>query len=183
MQASYAEAPLDLPVQDEIRHRLDEAHATIRNHMYVAMGAGLIPIPVADLVALTGVQLDLIRRLSKIYDQPFFEDKWKKAISTLMATVLPMGLAGPVFTFVKAIPVVGYAAGVLVMPGLGGAGTYALGKVLVQHLESGGTFLDFDPLEVREHFRKVFEEGRQVASGTKVDAAKVDAAAKAAKAS
>ena len=162
MQASHAAVPSDPAIHDDIHHRLTTADATIRHHMYAAMGVGLIPIPVADFVALTAVQLDMIRRLSHIYNQPFFEDKVKKIIATLTGTVLPMGLARPVFGIIKMIPVVGYAASILVMPALAGASTYALGKVMVQHFESGGTFLDFDPIEVREYFRKLFDEGRHV---------------------
>ena len=42
--------------------------------------------------------------------------------------------------------------------------TWALGKVFIQHFESGGTFLDFDPEEVKEYFKAQFEEGREVAA-------------------
>ena len=34
-------------------------------------GAGLIPIPVVDALAVGGLQLQLLRRLSQIYDVPF----------------------------------------------------------------------------------------------------------------
>ena len=37
--------------------------------------------------------------------------------------------------------------------------TWALGNVFIQHFEAGGTFLDFDPEKVREHFRTYFKEG------------------------
>ena len=41
------------------------------------------------------------------------------------------------------------------------ASTYAVGLVFLQHFESGGTFLSFQPGQVREHFRKIFEGARK----------------------
>ena len=44
---------------------------------------------------------------------------------------------------------------------LGGASTYAIGKVFVQHFESGGTILTFDPQRVREYYEQQFEKGKK----------------------
>ena len=46
------------------------------------------------------------------------------------------------------------------MPTLNAAISYAVGKVFIQHFESGGTFLDFDPKKVRAYFEDQFREGR-----------------------
>ena len=45
-------------------------------------------------------------------------------------------------------------AGVIALPGLAFASTYAIGKVFVLHFEAGGTLLDFDPLKMRAHFER-----------------------------
>ena len=47
---------------------------------------------------------------------------------------------------------------------VGGATTYAVGKVFIEHFESGGTFLDFDPEKMRDHFQELYEEGKQLAT-------------------
>ncbi len=133
MQANQTEVPADTDAEQKSDDRLAESHVTIRNHMYAAMGVGLIPVPMADLVGLTGIQVNLIRRLCEIYEQGFFEEIVKKSIATLTGTVVPLTLAAPVFSVVKTIPMIGQACGVLVMPVLGGGATYAVGKVMVQH--------------------------------------------------
>jgi uncharacterized protein (DUF697 family) len=69
----------------------------------------------------------------------------------------------------KAVPVVGALAGVPVMVVSCGATAWALGRVFIQHFESGGTFLNLDPEQVREHFKTHLEEGRTVASTMKKD--------------
>ncbi|MEZ5671856.1 MAG: hypothetical protein R3E08_05540 [Thiotrichaceae bacterium] len=55
---------------------------------------------------------------------------------------------------------------------MGGAATYAIDKVFVQHFESGGTFLDFDPEAVREHFAAEFAKGKDVAASLNPSSAK-----------
>ena len=53
------------------------------------------------------------------------------------------------------------------MPIYSGAATWAIGKVFIQHFASGGTFLDFDPQKVKDYFRNLFEQGKEVASNLK----------------
>jgi len=42
-----------------------------------------------------------------------------------------------------------------------------VGKVFVQHFESGGTFLSFDPEKVRSHFEEELKMGKAVAAVAK----------------
>jgi uncharacterized protein (DUF697 family) len=70
---------------------------------------------------------------------------------------------GAVGSLLKVIPVVGALAGAPAMALFCGAYTWALGNVFIQHFESGGTFLNFNPDEVKEHFKAQFEEGRKMA--------------------
>jgi uncharacterized protein (DUF697 family) len=71
-----------------------------------------------------------------------------------------MAATGLLATGVKFLPVIGTTVGLLTMPGLSVAATYAVGKVFIAHFEAGGTLLDFDPEKVREHFRAEFEASR-----------------------
>ena len=51
----------------------------------------------------------------------------------------------------------GVSFGMIAVPAFYAAATHAVGQVFLQHFESGGTFLTFDPEQVRDHFRKEFE--------------------------
>ena len=42
----------------------------------------------------------------------------------------------------------------------GGASTYAIGRVFIQDLESGGTFLTLDPAKVERYNREQLEVGK-----------------------
>lgn len=143
------------------------AEITIRNHIIGSMGVGLIPVPVVDLVALTGIQINMLRSLAKAYDIPFSRDLVKNIIASLIGGGIPVSFAGALASVMKTIPVIGQATGVLAMPVLAGATTYAVGKVFIQHFASGGTFLSFNPDEVREYYYEMFKEGQEVATKLK----------------
>jgi uncharacterized protein (DUF697 family) len=134
------------------------------------MGAGLIPVPWVDLAAVVSVQLKMLAEISKVYGVPFQESRGKAIISSLVGFVLPHAMAfGGIGSLLKAIPVVGTLAGAPAMAIFCGAYTWALGNVFIQHFESGGTFLNFNPEEVKEHFRARFEEGQKKAAGMKTE--------------
>lgn len=144
--------------------RKAETDRLIKNHTYGSMGVGLIPLPVLDFIALTGIQVRLVHKLSKFYGVDFSKDRAKSIISALIGSFVPIAAAGPIASMVKMIPIIGQTTGGLTMLATGGACTYALGKVFVQHFESGGTFLDFEPETVKSYFAEQFKEGKKFAS-------------------
>jgi len=144
--------------------------SVIKNHVLGSMGIGLLPIPLLDMAALTGVQVNMLRKLAKIYDVPFSKDKGKHVLASLLGGGVPVVSAGAVGSFIKTIPVVGQTVGMLTMPVIAGATTYAVGKVFLQHFASGGTFLNFRPEEVKTYYEKMFKEGEKVAAGMKSNA-------------
>ncbi|WP_022851254.1 YcjF family protein [Limisalsivibrio acetivorans] len=142
-----------------------QAMKTVRNYMWWSMGAGLIPVPFVDLAAVTGVQLKMLSDLSKYYDDvEFSESKGKAIIASLLGSIIPNSLSrGSVGSILKMVPVVGSILGGLSMSIFSGASAYALGKVFIQHYESGGTLLSFDPDKVKDYYKEYFEEGKKVA--------------------
>jgi hypothetical protein len=43
------------------------------------------------------------------------------------------------------------------MPGFAAAVTWAMGRVFIQHFETGGTLLDFNAEKMRDYFKSEFE--------------------------
>lgn len=140
------------------------ARKIVRTHMWVSLGVGLIPLPFVDLVGVTAVQLRMLNELTKVYDVPFSRDLGKELIAALLGSLVPISLTYTAASAAKMIPYVGYAIGGLSLPLMAAAATYAVGKVFIQHFESGGTLLDFEPAKVREYFRQEFAEGQRLAS-------------------
>ena len=133
--------------------------------MWWSMGAGLIPVPLVDLVAVSSVQVKMLAEISKIYDVAFQESRGKALIASLIGSIAPSTISfGAIGCLIKAIPLVGALAGAPTMALFCGASTWALAKVFVQHFESGGTFLNFNPEQVKDYFKAQYEEGRNMAS-------------------
>jgi uncharacterized protein (DUF697 family) len=142
----------------------------IKTHIIASMGVGLIPVPMLDLVGITGVQLNMLRKLAALYEVPFTEHKVKSILASLVGGAVPFPLAGTLLSFGKTIPVAGSIIGAVILPVTAGASTFAVGKVFNQHFASGGTFLTFDPEKVRAYYAEMFEQGKTVASGMRKDA-------------
>jgi uncharacterized protein (DUF697 family) len=135
----------------------------IRKRVYASVGAGFVPIPIFDVLALSGIQIEMVARLARLYEIPFKKDIVKTAISALVGGVLPVAATPVIASFVKLIPVIGYTTSAVTMSATGGATTYAIGKVFLQHFESGGTLLNFNADQVKEYYNEKFKEGEQVA--------------------
>ncbi len=153
--------------KDVPQERLDKL---MRYHVWSAMVLGLIPLPLVDFAAVTVVQLNLLRKLANEYGIKFFDDKVKTVLSALVGGAIPVA-TGPrvAFSLAKLIPGIGQTVGVITLPILAGATTYAIGKVFSQHFASGGTFLTFDPAKVKAYYEEMLKEGQQVATEIKSD--------------
>ena len=147
--------------------RVSQANNIIKNHVIAVMGASLVPIPLFDLVALTGVQLKMLHSLSRLYGVPFSKDLGKSVIASLLGGIMPTSAAITLASFAKTVPGLGTATGMISVSVLGGATTYAIGSVFMQHFEAGGTLLDFEPKKMRDYFSQKLEEGKEVATKLK----------------
>jgi uncharacterized protein (DUF697 family) len=137
-----------------------EALATVKRYMWYSAGAGLIPIPYLDGAAISGLQLKMLADVSRIYGVPFQENLGKAALASLACFIIPHAAAfGALSKAIPGLSVLGAPLAVV----FAWAYTWALGNIFIQHFESGGTFLNFNPEQVREHFRAQFEGGQKVA--------------------
>lgn len=155
---------------DPTEGRTEHLEKLAKNHILASIGVGLIPFPLVDMVALFGIQLDLVKKLSGEYNVPFKQEIGKSIISSLAGGFLPASLGTAVSSIIKFIPIIGQTTGAITMPVASGAATYAIYKVFVQHFESGGTFLDLDPVKVKSYFAEQFTKGKKVVDGLKKEA-------------
>ena len=88
--------------------------------------AGLVPVPVLDAVAVGGLQIQMVRRISQIYDVDFSENRGKALIASLAGSMIPATSGIGAASVLKAIPVIGTIAGGFVMPALSAGATYAI---------------------------------------------------------
>jgi uncharacterized protein (DUF697 family) len=115
--------------------------------------ASLLPIPFADLAAIGGLQLQMVRRISQIYDIPFSENRGKALVSSLAGVMVSASGAIGAASMLKGLPILGTAVSAITMPSLSMASTYVIGMAFIQHFASGGTLLNFEPPDYREFIK------------------------------
>jgi uncharacterized protein (DUF697 family) len=147
---STSSVPATLPPE----RREEMANKLVDRFAIWAGAAGVLPIPLVDLIAVGGLQLQMLRRLSQIYDVPFSVNRGKSVIASLAGALIPTTSGIGAASVLKAVPVLGTALASFVMPVLSAGATYGIGKVFIQHFESGGTLLDFNPPDYREFLKR-----------------------------
>jgi uncharacterized protein (DUF697 family) len=158
--AMLATAPADSSdVSREMR-----ANDVVNRYAAWAAAAGVIPVPLVDVLAIGGVQLRMLRRLSEVYGVAFSENRIKSYVAALVGSILPASAAAPaamgVASVLKFVPIVGTTIASLSMPAFSAAATYAVGKVFIQHFGSGGTLLDFNPKDYVEFMKAQNERAK-----------------------
>ena len=139
------------------------ASVIVKNYIMGSVAAGFIPVPIADMTVIAGVQLKMLHALANLYEVKFTKNLGKSVVGSLTGGVAAAGVGkGALLSLVKSFPIVGPALGAATMPAVAGASTYAVGQVFIQHFESGGTFLDFDADKVKAYFAEQFEKGKLV---------------------
>ena len=64
--------------------RSEQASKIIRNYSLGSMVPSLMPVPLLDLAAVTGIQLKMLHSLSQVYGVEFKEELSRAAISSLI---------------------------------------------------------------------------------------------------
>jgi len=129
------------------------AKSIVKKYALFTAGAGLIPLPLVDMAAIAGLELKMIQEISKVYDVRFTKDIAKSIVTSVLGGYASEKVGvGAGASAVKSIPIVGQTVGMVSVPVFAAGITWSIGKVFIQHFAAGGTFLNFDPEQVRAHF-------------------------------
>ena len=136
---------------------------TVKSWSQWAVVAGLVPVPIADTVAISGVQISMIHELCKHYKVEFKKEAALAVVSGLIVgkfTTTFGNIAGNIF--LNNIPVIGTVMKYTTQPILSYATTYALGHVFIRHFESKGTMVDLDSKRLASYFKEQYAKGRKL---------------------
>jgi uncharacterized protein (DUF697 family) len=148
--------------QSHLNNQEAQIESIIRNHIGYAMVAGIIPVPIMDIAAITGVQLDMISRLAKKYDVDFDAERGRIFIGSLVGASAANFLGRIGSSMLKIIPGIGTVLGMSSQALLAGASTYALGRLFQRYFEEGKDLLDFDVERIRADFDSLVNRGKEV---------------------
>jgi uncharacterized protein (DUF697 family) len=162
-------ASIETDMNTTTRHR--EAMAIVKTWSQWAVVAGMTPIPILDIVVLSGTQVKLIQLLCKHYNIPF-EKKVAVAVATgLIGGTLTSAVAtGTTRVLIKNIPVVGQIFNWTVEPALSFGSTYAIGSTFVKHFESNGDLKSFKSEEMKDFATEQLLKGKKLFQSKKTAA-------------
>jgi uncharacterized protein (DUF697 family) len=149
--------------ESDRRAREQRAERIIRKHIVWSTGAGLIPVPLADVAAVTAVQVSMLEDLSKLYGVELSEPVIKNFVTALTGGMIARIGASAV----KAIPGIGTLLGGASMSIMSGASTYAIGQVAKTELERGGKLADADMSRAKSAYDKAYESGKDYVANLK----------------
>ncbi len=133
-----------------------EYQSIIENSVLWSMGAGVIPVPIGDFIAVTAVQLDMLKRLSKAMGKDYQEYSARAFILAVNS-----GISAKIgASLIKGIPGIGSVVGSVSMPIMAGASTYSLGNLFVNFMTQYGSLEHIDMSKAREQFKAFYEVGK-----------------------
>ena len=142
-----------------------KADEIIRSHVLWALGAGLMPVPLFDIAAVTAVQMDMLKQLAELYEADFSKSTGKTFVSALAgSTTARIGAS-----LIKAVPGVGTVVGGISMSAMSGASTCAVGQVAVSHFQSADGLGNVNLEWAKAAYSEAFERGKEFVSDLKPD--------------
>jgi uncharacterized protein (DUF697 family) len=141
---------------DEAQRGLQDLYARhalphILGYSSLAATAGAVPVPVLDLVLLSGIQSHMVYDLARLYGQPLTGQRFLEIASTLgMGILLRQGAR----SLIKLIPGVGSVVGSITVGALAGASTFALGKAFCYYYRAVHEGHVPRPEDLRRYYRQ-----------------------------
>jgi uncharacterized protein (DUF697 family) len=120
------------------KRRAQAQKIVARHRNYAAVG-GLCPLPVANIAALTAINIRMVQQLSALYQVPFQRDRTRSFIVGLIGGVVPTGIGLATSSTLMWIIPGGLLAGLGASAVTAAALTRGIGLVFVESFESGAT--------------------------------------------
>lgn len=122
--------------------RRSQANSIVERHAAYAAVGGIIPVPIANVASITAVIIRMVKLLSDLYGIPFERDRARAIVVGLMGGAMPTGLGAvttsTLFYIVPGSGLVGLAVSSIAAV----AGTRSIGRIFVEHFESGSSLYD-----------------------------------------
>lgn len=137
----------------ETGDRKAEAMRIVHRYVMISAAAGLINIPVVDVVTLGGVHIALIKDITEHYGGEFSDNALRNVSIAIAASLIPGSIGSVVGRAVlKALPFIPTGLGFATMSVCSAGLSYAIGVAFIRHFESGGTIESFDAKRLLEGF-------------------------------
>jgi len=129
--------------------RLLRANAIVERYANFSALGGVIPLPLVNVAGVTAIILRMVNLLCKLYAVPYEQGRARALIVGLAGGAVPTTAAAvttsTLMYFVPGANLVGLAVSSVTAS----ACTRGIGRRVVGHFKSGGTLMDFPPIDRR----------------------------------
>ena len=141
--------------RDSTGHRHWGAMAIVHRYVLISAGAGLITPPVLDVWVLAGVHIALIKAIVEYYGGEFSDHAARNVLLAIGASLIP-GSFGSILgrRALRALPFVTPAMRIVSTSAFSAFVSYGLGRLVVEHFETGGTLQTFDVERLHRTFSR-----------------------------
>jgi uncharacterized protein (DUF697 family) len=124
----------ELEVRKSITRR-PKCQAIINRYALISGGVGLLPMPMLDVAALTGLQIKMIDSLAEQFGKNYTEEEARHTLTALVGGVMTPIAAPTVAGAAKFVPLVGSIFGAVAFPAAAAASTRLVGRLALERLE------------------------------------------------
>ena len=149
-----------------------KANAIVASASASAVGAALIPVPIADVVMISGIQITMLITVSAVYGKAITKDTAKGLIGVYGLAHAGMWLA----SLVKGIPGAGTITGMIAQPIIAGSLTATLGIAFKYMSEKN---IPINRRNMKEELKKAKLESEKLVAELRQKAEQTKAVAKA----
>ena len=126
----------------DVTRRRSQANVIVERHTAYAAVGGIIPVPIANVASVTALIVRMVKLLSDLYGIPFERDRARAIVVGLMGGAMPTGLGAvttsTLFYVVPGSGLIGLAVSSIAAV----ACTRSIGRIFVEHFESGSNLDD-----------------------------------------
>ena len=141
----------NLPAPTDLGNKNEQADAIVRRYALFGTATGLIPAFGLDVIALTAVQVKMIKELANVYEYNVDDQMIRMTITTGVTALAGRLLTGVATSITKAFSPLKFLIGGATQAALSGFLTAEIGKIYQARLESGENPADITVSEIVNH--------------------------------
>jgi uncharacterized protein (DUF697 family) len=130
-----------------VAKRRAQARAIVARHATYSAVSGIVPLPLANAAGITTIIIRMVKMLSDLYGVPFERDRARAIIVGLVGGTMPSGLGAVTTSTLFYVVPSGALMGLAVSSITAVACTRSIGRIFIEHFESGATLHDLSPNE------------------------------------
>jgi len=156
-------------------NRFDLGQQIINKWSKVSLLTIVLPNTVLEYIVISGIQLKMLRDMSKLYRIPFKVDAFKVILGSILGGSVAYFLSDFYSGLVKSVPFVGKPIVFLTEPAIAYVTTYAVGFVFLEHFERQGSFDNIDLGQMKASIKNKIAEKYQELLNKKIKSSKKNA--------